>query len=188
MTEIEVGRRRTGRDIVLGVLVIIAGLVVLGDVVIATVVSVLFIGWMAIIGGVVVALVGAIMRIGKTGFWPVALGGALLLALGLILVRRPGVGAVTLTLLAAVVFLTGGIARIVASAESPNGRGMLLFSGIISTVLGLIVFFNIWEASLTLLGILLGIQALTEGITLLLFGRLHVDVQRVAPPATAGRT
>jgi uncharacterized membrane protein HdeD (DUF308 family) len=65
---------------------------------------------------------------------------------------------------------------------------MLLFSGVISTVLGLIVFFNVWEASLTLLGILLGIQALTEGITLLLFGRLHVDVQRVAPPATAGRT
>ena len=187
MTEIEVGRRRTGWDVVLGVLVIIAGLVVLGDVVIATVVSVLFIGWMAIIGGVV-ALVGAIMRIGRTGFWPVALGGALLLALGLILVRRPGVGAVTLTLLAAVVFLTGGIARIVASAESPNGRGMLLFSGIISTVLGLIVFFNIWEASLTLLGILLGIQALTEGITLVLFGRFHVDVQPRERTASAGVT
>jgi uncharacterized membrane protein HdeD (DUF308 family) len=187
MTEVEVGRRRTGWDVVLGILVIIAGLVVLGDVALATVVSVLFIGWMAIIGGVI-ALVGAFMRIGKGGFWPVALGGALLLALGLMLVRRPGVGAVTLTLLAGVVFLTGGIARIVASAESRSGRGMLLFSGIVSTVLGLIVFFNFWAASLTLLGILLGIQALTEGITLLLFGRLHVDAQRVESTARTGST
>jgi uncharacterized membrane protein HdeD (DUF308 family) len=184
MTEVEVGRRRTGWDVVMGILVIIAGLIVLGDVVIATTVSVLFIGWMAIIGGVV-ALVGAFMRIGKGGFWPVALGGALLLALGLLLVRRPGVGAVTLTLIAGGVFLVGGITRIFAAVESAADRGMLLFSGIVSTVLGLIVFFNFWEASLTLLGILLGIQALTEGITLLLFGRLHVDAQRVAPSTTA---
>jgi uncharacterized membrane protein HdeD (DUF308 family) len=184
MTEVRVARRRTGWDIVMGVLVLVAGLIILGDVVVATVVSVLFIGWMAIIGGGV-ALVGAAMRIGKAGFWPVALGGALLLAVGLLLVRRPEVGAVTLTLLAGAVFLTGGITRLVAAAESPVGRGMLIFSGAVSTILGLIVFFNIWEASLTLLGILLGIQALTEGITLLLFGRLHVDASPVDRAPTA---
>jgi uncharacterized membrane protein HdeD (DUF308 family) len=185
MTEVGVGRRRTGWDVVMGILVIIAGIIVLADVVIATAVSVLFIGWMSIIGGVV-AIVGAIMRIGKGGFWPVALGGALLLALGLLLVRRPGVGAVTLTLVAGGVFLVGGITRIVAAVESATDRGMLLFSGVISTVLGLIVFFNVWEASLTLLGILLGIQALTEGITLLLFGRLHADTRPVASATSAG--
>jgi len=176
-TGVAVQRRRTGWDVAMGILVIIAGLVVLGNVVIATTVSVLFIGWTAIIGGVV-ALVGAFMRIGKGGFWPIALGGALLLALGLLLVRRPEVGALTLTLIAGALFLVGGITRIVAAVEQPGDRAMLLFSGIVSTLLGLIVFFNIWEATLTLLGILLGIQALTEGITLLLFGRLHVDVDR----------
>src|SRR3954467_8883588 len=122
-TEVEVRRQRTGWDVVLGVLVLIAGLVVLGNVVFATVVSVLFIGWMAIIGGVV-GLVGAFMRIGKGGFWPVALGSGLLLALGLMLVRRPEVGALTLTLLAGGVFLVGGIVRIFAAVESPVGRGM----------------------------------------------------------------
>src|SRR5947209_3119708 len=99
MTEVRIERRRTGWDVVLGILVIIAGIIVLGNVVVATTVSVLFIGWMAIIAGIV-ALAGAVMRIGKGGFWPVAIGGGLLLALGLMLVRRPGVGAVTLTLVA----------------------------------------------------------------------------------------
>jgi len=183
-TEVEVRRQRTGWDVVLGVLVLIAGLVVLGNVVFATVVSVLFIGWMAIIGGVV-ALVGAFMRLGKGGFWPIALGGGLLLVLGLMLVRRPDIGALTLTLLAGALFLAGGITRIVAAVENPGDRAMLLFSGIVSTLLGLIVFFNIWTATLTLLGILLGIQALTEGITLLLFGRLHVDVHRDEPARAA---
>ncbi len=48
MTQIEqlsVERKRTGWDIVWGILLIIGGLIVLGDVVIATVVSVLFVGW-----------------------------------------------------------------------------------------------------------------------------------------------
>jgi uncharacterized membrane protein HdeD (DUF308 family) len=184
VTEISVARRRTGWDVAMGVLVIIAGLVILGNVVFATVVSVLFIGWTAIIGGVV-ALVGAFTRLGKGGFWPIALGGGLLLVLGLMLVRRPDIGALALTLLAGALFLTGGITRIVAAVENPGDRTMLLFSGIVSTVLGLILFFNIWEATLTLLGVLLGIQALTEGITLLLFGRLHADVRHDAPVGTA---
>src|SRR3954454_5457426 len=179
-TEVEVRRQRTGWDVVMGILVLIAGLVVLGNVVFATVVSVLFIGWTAIIGGLV-ALVGAFMRLGKGGFWPIALGGGLLLVLGLMLVRRPGIGALALTLLAGALFLVGGITRIVAAVETPGDRGMLLFSGIVSTVLGLIVFFNIWAATPTLLGILLGVQALTEGIPLLLFGRFHVDVRHGEP-------
>jgi uncharacterized membrane protein HdeD (DUF308 family) len=185
VTEISMQRRRTGWDVAMGALVVIAGLVVLANVAFATVVSVLFIGWTAIIGGVV-ALAGAFARIGKGGFWPIAVGGGLLLVLGLVLVRRPGLGALGLTVLAGALFLAGGITRIVAAVETPEDRTMLLFSGIASTVLGLIVFFNIWEATLTLLGILLGIQALVEGITLLLFGRLHVDVrpgERTPAPA-----
>jgi len=183
MTGIEVRRRRTGWDVVLGALVLLAGLVVLGDTVVATVVSVLFIGWMAVIGGLV-ALAGAVMRIGRAGFWPTAVGGGLLLVIGLMFVRRPGAGAVALTLLAGALFLAGGITRLVAAAQSPAGRGVLIFSGVVSTVLGLIVLFDIWTASLTLLGILLGIQAVMEGVSLLLFGRLHVDVHADERAAT----
>ncbi|MGY1601430.1 DUF308 domain-containing protein [Geodermatophilus sp. SYSU D00815] len=185
MTEISIGRRRTGWDVVMGVLAVLAGLVVFGNVVLATTVSVLFIGWFAVIGGLA-TLVGAFLRIGKGGFWPIAIGGGLLLVLGLMFVRRPGVGALALTLLAGALFLAGGITRLVGAAQVPAARVPLLFSGAVSTILGLIIFFDIWDATLTLLGILLGVELLTEGITLLLFGRLHLDVRSEdRPPVSA---
>jgi uncharacterized membrane protein HdeD (DUF308 family) len=177
MTVIRAERRRTGWDILLGGLIVVAGLFILGDVVLATVVSVLFIGWFAV-GAGVVALVGAFFRFGRRGFWATALSGGLLLVLGLMLVRHPGAGALTLTLLAGALFLAGGITRIIAAFEAPVGRGVLLLTGILSAVLGLIVLFDIWAATFTLLGTLLGIQVLIDGIMLLLFGRVHVTESR----------
>jgi uncharacterized membrane protein HdeD (DUF308 family) len=47
----------------------------------------------------------------------------------------------------------------------------LLISGIASAVLGVIVLFNIVTATFTLLGVLLGVQVLLEGLTLAFFGR-----------------
>ncbi len=178
MSQLSIERRRTGWDVVLGILVVLAGLVILGHTVIATVVSVLFLGWVAVITGVV-ALVASIFRIGRGGFWPTALTGGLLLVIGLMLLRRPGVGALTLTLLAGSLFLAAGITRIVAAADRQGraGRGLLLFNGIVSTLLGLIVLFNIWGASLTLLGVLLGVETLVDGVNLLLYGRIHTDVR-----------
>ena len=177
MTDVPVERRRTGWDVVLGVLVVVAGLVILAHVVIATAVSVLFLGWLALAAGVF-GLVGALFRIGKGGFWATALSGGLLVVLGLMLIRNPGVGALALTLVAGALFLAGGIVRIVAAIEASVGRVVLLFNGVIAVVLGLIVLLTIWESTLTLLGTLLGVQTLVDGLTLLLFGGLHVSRRR----------
>jgi uncharacterized membrane protein HdeD (DUF308 family) len=177
MTDVPVERRRTGWDVVLGVLVVVAGLVILAHVVIATAVSVLFLGWLALAAGVF-GLVGALFRIGKGGFWATALSGGLLVVLGLMLIRNPGVGALALTLVAGALFLAGGIVRIVAAIEASVGRVVLLFNGVIAVVLGLIVLLTIWESTLTLLGTLLGVQTLVDGLTLLLFGGLHVTRRR----------
>jgi uncharacterized membrane protein HdeD (DUF308 family) len=173
MTGLLVERRRTAWDIVWGVLVVLAGVLILAHVAIATVVSVLFLGWFALIGGVF-ALVGAAFRFRRGGFWGTAIGGGLLVVLGLMLLRHPGIGALTLTLIAGALFLAAGIVRIMAAVETPVGRGPLLFSGVVSAILGLIVLFNIWTASLTLLGLLLGLDMLFDGISMLLYGRLHV--------------
>jgi uncharacterized membrane protein HdeD (DUF308 family) len=141
---------------------------------IATEVSVMFLGWFALIGGIA-ALMGAVFRMGRDGFWTTAVGGALLTVLGLMLLRNPNAAAVALTLIAGALFLVGGIARILAAVESPTGRGVLIFSGAVSAILGLIVLSDVWTNSLILLGLLLGLQTLMEGFSLLLFGRLHID-------------
>jgi uncharacterized membrane protein HdeD (DUF308 family) len=53
MSEIRIERRRSGRDLLLGALAVLMGPVVLGTVVLAPLVSVVFIGSFAAIAGVI---------------------------------------------------------------------------------------------------------------------------------------
>jgi uncharacterized membrane protein HdeD (DUF308 family) len=174
MSQLIVERRRTAWDMVLGVILVVLGLVVLGHVLIATTVSVIFLGWLAVISGIV-GIIAAFMRIGRGGFWFPALTGGLLLVLGIFFLRHPTIAALTLTLLAGALFLATGITRLIAAFENQAFRWPLLISGIVSAVLGLIVLANLFEASLVLLGTLLAIETIADGITLLVFGRVHVD-------------
>jgi uncharacterized membrane protein HdeD (DUF308 family) len=85
-------RSRLIWGIVLGVLMVVAGLVVLGHVLVATVVSVIFLGWCAVLGGLA-GIVASLFHLGRPGFWPTLLGGALALVVGIAFLRRPGLGA-----------------------------------------------------------------------------------------------
>lgn len=174
MTQFIVERRRTGWDIVLGVILLILGLVVLGHVLIATAVSVIFLGWLAVISGVV-GIIAALVRIGRGGFWLPAITGGLLLVLGIFFLRNPTIAALSLTLLAGALFLASGITRLVGAFQNDAFRWPLLISGVVSAVLGLIVLANLFEATLVLLGTLLAVETIVDGITLLVFGRIHVD-------------
>lgn len=164
------GHRRTAVDIILGLLIVLAGIVLLGNVVLATALSVLFLGWMVLIAGIA-EVVTAFLRIKSGGFFSAALGGAILIVMGVFILRNPLIGAVALTLLAGSLFLASGLTRIFASAQVDQGRWLLVFSGAISVLLGMWVLFNIGTATLTVLGTLLGIQTLLEGLTLLMVGR-----------------
>ena len=185
MTQIEqvsVERKRTGWDIVWGILLIIGGLIILGDVVIATAVSVLFIGWTAIIFGAI-GVIASFFKIGKGGgFWSTILAGALLFVLGLLIVRHPLGGAFVFTIMAGFLFLVGGIVRIVAAFQTDESRWVILISGIASLILGLIVLFSPVQSTYTLLGILLGVQILIDGFTLLFMGRIHVGYNKTTVP------
>ena len=70
-------------------------------------------------------------------------------------------------------FLASGLTRVFVATKMPENRLILIISGLISIGLGLWVFFNIVAASLTLLGVLLGIQVLMEGLTLIAVGRVR---------------
>ncbi|WP_231496043.1 HdeD family acid-resistance protein [Cellulomonas sp. HZM] len=174
-------RSRSGWDVILGILLLVGGFIVLGDVVVATVVSVYVLAWTALIGGIVL-LVSAITKIRAGGALWAAIGGAILLVFGIFVLRNPLLGAVALTVMAGALFLTGGIARLVAAFSVPGNRVLLAVSGVAGVLLGGYVLINPGAATLTLLGVLLGVQLLVEGITLVALGRL------VAAPATAETT
>ena len=100
--------------------------------------------------------------------------GAVLLVFGIAVLRNPVIAVVTLTLMMGMVFLVGGIARLVAAFSAPGYRLLLIISGLAALALGLFVFFNPLAASLQLLGIMLGIEILIDGLTLLVAGRPRV--------------
>jgi uncharacterized membrane protein HdeD (DUF308 family) len=171
---------RTGWDIALGLVLIVTGAVVLGDVVVASVVSVLFIGWTLLIGGAV-GIIVALSRIGRGGFWIGMLGGALALVAGLIFVTNTEVALLALSLAIGASMFTSGVVRLVAAVQHPEARWALIVSGGLSLVLGLLIL-NQWpKSALWLLGTLLGVQLVVDGVTLVLAGRPRLR----APASTA---
>ncbi len=171
--EVRLERRRTGWDIALGIIMIIGGVVALTHVVAATAVSVLFLGWVAIFGGLVM-VVAALTRWGQDGFWALLIGGFVIGILGLVLLRNPVGAAFALTVIAGFMFILGGIMRIAAAFAIENGRWLLVLSGVLSLALGVLVFTNLVAATLGLLGVLLGVQLLMDGITTVILGRWRI--------------
>lgn len=176
MSEIAIEQRRSGWDVIIGILLVIAGIIILANVAIATTVSVKFLGWMTLIAGII-ELISAFFKIKEGRFWGAALGGGLLAVLGLFILRNTTAVALTLTLIVGAVFLVGGVVRIAAAKDYPEMRWILIIGGAISALLGIIVLFNLATATYTLLGLLLGIQAIIEGFILIFAGRLHVSVR-----------
>jgi uncharacterized membrane protein HdeD (DUF308 family) len=182
-------RRRTGWDIVLGVLSVIAGGIALGHVALAGAISVLFLGWTILLGGVALAISAIVGWKDPGRRWDLAFGGLLFL-LGLGFVRNPAVGLLTLTLLAGSLLLVGGLLRIVAAFQPGAPRGLLLLSGGVTLLLGFMVL-NQWPVSaLWFLGTVLGIELILDGITTAISGRprpvaVETKVPEHEPPVPA---
>jgi uncharacterized membrane protein HdeD (DUF308 family) len=178
-------RRRAGRDFIVGILLILAAAVLLANVALATALSVRVLGWMALASGVVLlvrALVGA--RSGTT--WSAALGGVVLGVLGAFVLRNPAVGALTLMLLTGSLLLAVGLTRIFSAPARSDARSVQLVSGLVSVSLGLFVLLKLTTATLTLLGVLVGVQLLVEGVALVTAGRLRV-ARKPAGASSAAR-
>ena len=176
-------RRRTTWDVVFGVLTMVAGGVMLGHVALASLVSVLFLGWALIIGGVVV-FVSAITSWGEPGHWWAVIAGGLLAVLGLGFVRNPGASLLLLTLLAGSLFIVGGMVRLVAAFQPGAPKAILLVSGAVTLLLGLMVFSQWPISALWYLGMVLGIQLILDGLTTATSGRVRAaELGGAATPA-----
>src|SRR5882757_9889606 len=116
--------------VALGIILILAGVFVLGDVVVATVLSAVFIGATAIVAGAF-EIVHAFWTKGWGGFlWQILLG-ALYLAFGLVLLMQPEAGALILTYFLGAVLLASGAIRCVLSFAHWRQNGwMMLISGV----------------------------------------------------------
>lgn len=94
------------------------------------------------------------------------------LVAGVWLLANPLAGTVSLTLLLGVIFFALGIVRL-AMAMSARGTPvfwLILLSGLFSVLIGVLVFSDFASAATSFLGILLGIELVSEGAGLFAFG------------------
>jgi uncharacterized membrane protein HdeD (DUF308 family) len=156
-------RRSWGWLLVLGISLIVLGTVALGATVIATLASVLVFGVLLVIGGAVELVHAFRVRSWSGGFLHL-IAGLLSLVAGFLLVSKPLVGSLSLTVLLAAYFLVSGSFRLFAALayEVPR-RGVALFGGAVTLILGLLIWSELPGAALWLIGMLLGIDMILRG-------------------------
>ncbi|CAM5295328.1 hypothetical protein SNARM312S_07082 [Streptomyces narbonensis] len=138
---------------VLGALLVLGGVVGLVYTGLATLTSMLLFGWLLLIGGVV-GLLHAIQSRGTSYFWLAVVVAALNIAAGVVVIRHPEGSAEALTMFAALLFLTGGLFRLVGSVVVRGPQfGWTLLQGAFGLLLGLLVLFDWPESSRYVLGV-----------------------------------
>jgi uncharacterized membrane protein HdeD (DUF308 family) len=158
-------RRNWGWFLALGIISIILGLIALLDSIAATVVSMIFFGWVLLVAGIVEAV--HTLRHWHSGHvFLHSLNAVLSLVVGLMLLGHPLAGALVMTLLLAAYFTVAGIFRIVAALRlRPPQWGWAVTSGIITLVLGILVWAQWPVSGLWIIGLFIGIHLIFAGWT-----------------------
>jgi len=163
---VEVVRGASGISILWGVLLIILGMLALGSPMIAAVAVNVVISWLIVVAGLVHLAVAFHRREAGSIIWRVLVGLAYL-ALGIYLIAHPVIAVASLTLLLASLFLVEGIFDVVLffQARSAHGSGWVLFDGIITLLLGLLIYLQWPSSSAWAIGTLVGVSLIISGVT-----------------------
>ncbi len=149
-----------------GILSLVAGIVALLNPFGASVIATLITGWSFFILGFL-QLVAGLRAEGAGNKLLGALLGLIALFIGINLVAKPLEGLIALTMIAGIMFLASGVFKAWIGFSGARGpmRGALMISGLISIVLGVMVLSNFPQSATVVLGILLGIELLSNGIS-----------------------
>jgi uncharacterized membrane protein HdeD (DUF308 family) len=158
-------RAKSGWIIALGVVYVIAGIIALGSIVMATVASVFIVGIMMVIAGIA-EVINAFQfsSWGKFLLW--LLLGALYIVAGFVTFENPLLAAAVLTLVLGIALVASGIMRIILAFGMREGMPWIwiAISGAITLLLGAVILAHWPVSSLYALGIFLGVDLVFAGI------------------------
>jgi uncharacterized membrane protein HdeD (DUF308 family) len=161
-------QERAGWFIAIGIVFIVIGLIALYNVVDATLITTIILGFLLLIGAVF-NFVGAF----SAGGWG---WGILRFVIGLLyvwagywLITEPKIGALTLTIVLAIIFVIAGIFRLIGAAMDSRGRWLNVFAGVVDILLGIVLWTG-WPSSAIAIGIFVGLELLIAGFTWIMLG------------------
>jgi uncharacterized membrane protein HdeD (DUF308 family) len=156
-------RQHSGWLLVLGIVLIGLGTIAIGSAVAVTLASVIVLGVLLAVAGVI-----EVAHAFRVRPWSGALlhllAGLLSVVAGFLMTTKPLAGSLSLTVLLAAYFLVSGAFRVAAalSVDLPQ-RGLAIFGGVVSFVLGLLVWSELPGSALWLIGTFLGIDLILRG-------------------------
>jgi uncharacterized membrane protein HdeD (DUF308 family) len=160
--------RLWGGPFVVGLLITLLGVTSLMYVGFTSVISVLFYGSMMVVAGLFELVHAFRVRRDAGPFLMFLLGGILSIVVGALVLARPVGGLVALTLLLAGYFFASGLFRGISSVmDRYSGWGFDFAYGLVSVVLGAIIFARLPFSSLYTLGLVVGVEILSRGIALM---------------------
>jgi uncharacterized membrane protein HdeD (DUF308 family) len=154
---------------VAGALSLIGGAVAIILPNIASVATAIFVGWLLVFAAVLDVVDAFANRADARRTALRMLLGLLTLAAGLYLLLSPLDGTFTLTVMLVIWFVAIGIARIVIGIEERGtpGAGLLILSGTLSLVLGLMIALGLPESATWAIGLIVGIDMVFSGVQLI---------------------
>jgi uncharacterized membrane protein HdeD (DUF308 family) len=164
-------RKITGWYIAAAVLFIVLGMLAIIEPALAGLAVSRLVGWLLVFGGVS-HWIGAFKGGGaKQVVFQVVVGLAYLIG-GFYCLMHPLLAIGTLTLLLASVILAGGLLEIISyfRLKGEEASGWMLFNGIITLLLGGMIWVHWPSSSVWAIGILVGVTLLMTGTTRLMFG------------------
>jgi uncharacterized membrane protein HdeD (DUF308 family) len=185
MVGFDIVQRNWGWFLALGIVQIILGTIALGESVFMTLFSVVMLGWLLIIGGIS-SVIHAFMERKWNGFIIDLLTGLLYVVVGFMMAANPGEAAVTLTLIISLFLMIGGIFRIVEGlvGELPH-KGWVLLNGVVTLVLGILIWRRWPFSGLWVIGLFVGIEMLLYGWSLVMLALAARKIPRAGSAETA---
>lgn len=161
-------KSHSGWTIALGISLLILGIITLSAQVFTTLVSLVFLGWMLAIGGIGEFFYGFFSgSFGRAILY--FIGGIVTFVIGASIVLFPGISALTITFLIGMYMLLIGMYKTLSSlfVRYPSW-GWNFASGIVSFILGAIIFAGWPVSGLWVIGLFIGVELFVRGFAMTL--------------------
>lgn len=166
-------RPRTGWGwfVALGIAQLVLGIIAWFDVIAFTIAGVIFIGALLLVAGIF-QVVHAFMDRDWGGFALHVLVGILYVIGGFLLMNDPFPGALIITIFVTAALVIGGVLRIAMAVQHRHMAGwwLLLLGGIISVVVGVLLWRTLPWSSLWVVGTLIAVELIFHGASWIQFG------------------